>query len=27
LFADSKRLDALPVNEFMAALVTNGVTA
>ncbi|TLY76798.1 MAG: bifunctional 2-methylcitrate dehydratase/aconitate hydratase [Gammaproteobacteria bacterium] len=27
LFADSDRLDALPVNEFMAALVTNGVTA
>jgi len=27
LFADSNRLDALPVNEFMAVLVTNGVTA
>ena len=27
LFADSKRLDSLPVNEFMAVLVTNGVTA
>jgi 2-methylcitrate dehydratase len=27
LFATPKSLDALPVNEFMAALVTNGVTA
>jgi len=27
LFADSNRLDALPVNEFMAVLITNGVTA
>jgi len=27
LFADSDRLDSLPVNEFMAVLVTNGVTA